>query len=732
MNKIEEIRLSQWAKDNNKTYKQSWSMVKNGEFPEKTRTTKTGRIVVLQESKASEINKTPDNFGKFILPVTNENQELKESKASVRRNKAATSSPTDPYYHIENSIDPYQSGRGTRGGNDCISVTDAIRLCQKCYFFSPIYSQVIDVLTEFSTSNIFLRGGNKKSRDFFVSLFKKINILSLQDKFFREFYRSSNVFPYRFEAILQDDDLKKLNTTYGSKAAKETKLPVKYVILNPADIIVSGNISFASGQFFKRLNSYEIQRMKNPITDDDKNLLSSLSPEIQKQIKEASFSSEIQVPLDPKYVYAIFYRKQDYEGLAVPTAYSVLKDINTKAEMKNIDLAINRTLQRSVLLVTMGYESKNGEYMVDGKAIEAMRALFESESVGKTLVADFTTKVSFVIPDIDKILDPKKYQIINEDIQTGLNNILTGQNEKFANQSIKVKLFIQRLKQSREVFLSEFLNLEIKRVSKDMNFKSYPEAFFEDIDFKDQDLWNRILAQFAQMGILTAEETFNAVETGQLPTNEESLLSQEKFKEAKDKGFYEPIVGGSQSQKEMLDTTNKQQVKMQDKQLEHNDKIKTKELKHQKENPVAPAPSIHIQAPTKLAQPKGRPTGTGTPKSKNKISPSKASEQHSLVKIKDNLILASELSKNIKDTLCDKFKVKELTLEQNEVAEALHQSILISEKPDQWNKSECIGKYLKNPDYQDEEEFNKVEEIAYEHQLDYFLSAILKNSKIDE
>ncbi|MEK6879578.1 MAG: hypothetical protein AABY22_08225 [Nanoarchaeota archaeon] len=730
---MEKIKLSQWAKENSKTYKQSWQMIQDGNFPEEITRNKNGGIFVIRANSHEQAIQNIRKEISFVMPAQIDWQgagtKIQESKASVRRNKTATSSPTDPYYHIENSIDPYQSGRGSKSNNDYISVYDAIRLCQKCYFFSPIYSQVIDVLTEFSTSNIYLRDGNKKSRSFFNALFKKINIIGLEDKFFREYYRSSNVFPYRFEAILKDDDLKKINTTYGTKAAKETKLPVKYVILNPCDIVVSGNISFASGQFYKRLTPYEVQRMKKPITDDDNNLLNSLSPEIQKQIKEAGLSSEIQIPLDSQYIYAIFYRKQDYEALAIPIGFSVLGDINAKAEMKAIDLAVNRTLQRYVLLVTTGSENKNGEYMVDAKAIEALRALFESESIGKTLVADFTTKVSFVIPDIGNILDPKKYEIINEDILTGLNHILTGTNEKFANQSIKVKLFIQRLKQSREAFLNEFLNLEIKRISKDMNFKSYPEAFFQDIDFKDQDLWNRIITQLTQMGILTAEESFNAIETGQLPTNEESLESQEKFKEAKDKGFYEPIVGGAQSQKEMLDTTNKQQIKMTEKQQEHDSKMKTKELKHKAENPEPVAPQFHIQT-SPIKQPKGRPPGSNTPKSKNKISPLKGSEQHSLVKIKDNLILASELSKNIKDTLCEKFKIKELTKEQNEIAEALHQSILISEKPSNWNTS--IGRYLNDPDYQNEEEFEKVEEIAYQHQVDYFLAAILKNSKIED
>ena len=39
----------------------------------------------------------------------------------------------------------------------------------------------------------------------------------------------------------------------------------------------------------------------------------------------------------------------------------------------------------------------------------------------------------------------------------GLNNILLS-DEKFANTSIKVQVFMERLKQGRRVFLENFLN----------------------------------------------------------------------------------------------------------------------------------------------------------------------------------------------------------------------------------------------------------------------------------
>ena len=70
-----------------------------------------------------------------------------------------------------------------------------------------------------------------------------------------------------------------------------------------------------------------------------------------------------------------------------------------------------------------------------------MQKLFENQSVGRVLIADYTTKAQFVIPQVSDILDPKKYETVNSDINSGLNNILTGvggSGERFANHQAKV------------------------------------------------------------------------------------------------------------------------------------------------------------------------------------------------------------------------------------------------------------------------------------------------------
>ena len=712
---MDKKKLSTWAKEQNMPYKQAWKLADSGELPVKIERNKKGSIFVMEQSKASK-------EANFATPVFADRKE--ETIASVRRNRSATQNPTDQYAHIENGLEVFPAGdkisQGNRSGNnnDSVSPSEAIRLVRKAYYNFADLKNILDVMVEYSSSKLYLRGGNAKSRKFFGDWLDKIKIPNLQDRFFLEHYRSCNTIPCRHEATIKDSDVDILNKTYGCKAAKNVKVPVKYVIIDPSSVIVGGNISFSSPQFYQRLNAYEVQRLIKPVTEEDQNFYDSLPDSVKEQLKGQKANVSINIPLNPENCYFIFHKKQDYEPMAVPMAWPVLKDINWKAEMKALDLSVARTTQRAILVITMGYENKNGEYMFDAKAAEAMRALFESESVGKVLVADFTTKVSWAIPDISKLLGKEKYEQVNEDIRTGLNNILAGSNEKFANQSIKVKLFIQRLVQSREVFLNEFLVPEMKRLGKLMGFRNVPVPYFETLDLKDEDLWNRIVTQLTQMGILTSWEATKAIEDGILPDKEESIESQREYKKLKDEGMYEPVAGGPQTQKEMLDETNKQQEKLLTKTQEHDDKQKTKDRKHAAENPQAPAPQIVLNSPTKLKQPAGKPAGTKTPNTKKKARPMSASL------IRDNLLLATKLNTELEKQVIAKFNVKKLDDNQVKLKDAMLETIMMSESPELWN-SETVASYIADPNKKNEERFNEVIKVGNEYQVPDYLASIL-------
>jgi hypothetical protein len=632
-------------------------------------------------------NKSKKAVNEDIQPLmvsqasSNREYEAKGSEDATRsrRNLAGNITRTERYKNIDDGLIPFKYSTGIKGSSN-INIRDAVILCQKCYYNFAIFRNTIDLMTEFSSSNIYFQGGSQKSRDFFSALFKKINISDLQDKFFREYYRSGNVFLYRFDTKIKDADISKITQTFGLTSKASVSLPARYIVLNPADVQIGGSINFSVGRYYKILSDYELERLKNPKTDEDKEVFNSLPKETQNLIMQKTVGV-LSIPLERDKIAAAFYKKQDYEPFAVPMGFPVLEDINWKAEMKKMDMAITRTMQQAVLLITMGDTPNNGG--INQKNLEAMRSLFENQSVGRVLIADYTTKAQFVIPEIGNLIGPEKYEVVDRDIQIGLNNILIG-SEKFANTSIKVQVFMERLKQARQTFITEFLVPEIRRMSKDLGFKNYPEPVFEDIDLKDDVQYSRIFNRLMELGILTPEEGLKAIETGRLPTNEESLESQQKYKDLRDQGFYQPLIGGGAQ-----------------------------------------------------AGGAGRPSGsTGIPQSTKNVKPigqgqqSKASieEKYSVLKIKEYLSKAQKLEEEVGTKLREMHNIKKMSNQQKEIAEQISHIIIANENPENWNDK--ISDYISNPVDSNEEAVKEIQNIAYNHQLDSYISSILRHSKI--
>ena len=340
--------------------------------------------------------------------------DLIETVASTRsrRNKAGSIERTDRYRNIDDGIIPFRYSQGVTN-NSSLDIRDTIVLCQKAYYNFSVFRNTIDLMTEFSMSDIYFTGGSKKAKDFFDALLKKININNLQSKFFREYYRSGNVFIHRFDANVTQSDVTRMTQTFGLTSNASFTIPARYIILNPADIQISGNITFATGEFRKILSDYELERLRNPKTEEDRQVLESLDPEAIKQIKGQGGRkpgyNAVSIRLPMEKMTAVFYKKQDYEPFAVPMGYPVLEDINWKQEMKKMDMALTRTTNQSILLVTMGTEPEKGG--VNQKNLLAMQKLFENESVGRVLISDYTTQAKFVIPDIAGILDPAPWFI---------------------------------------------------------------------------------------------------------------------------------------------------------------------------------------------------------------------------------------------------------------------------------------------------------------------------------
>ena len=599
-----------------------------------------------------------------------DNETFAAKTSTTRSNKSATIVRSDRFKNIEDGLIPFKystSGYG-KGSSDGVEIRDAVILCQKAYYNFAVFRNTIDLMTEFSINNIYFEGGTQKSRDFLQAYFDKINLWSIQDRFFREYYRSGNVFVYRFDANFKPEEITRMTQVFGQEDySRDIKLPIKYSILNPADIILGGNINFSNPLYYKVLSDYELERLKNPQTEEDVKILQNFDKVTIDKIKSKN-ASMITIPLKGEKVSAVFFKKQDYEPFAVPMGYPVLEDINAKAELKKMDMAIARTMQQIVLLVTTGNEPDKGG--VNPKNLAAIQKIFNNKSVGRVLVADYTTKAEFVIPRIGDLLDPKKYDVIDRDITMGLSSVLVG-DQKFANESIKVQVFIERLKQAREVFLNEFLIHEVKRICKTLGFKNYPTPRFEDIDLKDSAAYGRVYNRLIELGILTPEEGLTAIETGRLPNKEDSVKNQVEFKGYKDSGLYEPLIGGK----------------------------------------------------NRAGNQAGRPEDTTEIQQEVPRESAEGAAEISLKKLKEIVLASSHIQSKVEKEILAISEKKRVSKAIKEQAESILEIIIANEDPENWESS--IGTYVRDPVDKNQERVRKVYDIAAEYGLDTYTASIL-------
>ena len=181
------------------------------------------------------------------------------SRTGSRRNASFNTRKLWKYANIREGQLPYFYGKA---GCD---IKDAIMLCQKAYANIPIFRNVIDIMSEFANTELVLEGGTEKSKNFIDKWMQRVNLWGVKDQYFREYYRSGNVFMYRLDTKFTVDDFNRMSTIYGSDdLIKKGDIPIKYILLNPYDITTLKSSNFDGNVYRKILSEYELERLKDP------------------------------------------------------------------------------------------------------------------------------------------------------------------------------------------------------------------------------------------------------------------------------------------------------------------------------------------------------------------------------------------------------------------------------------------------------------------------------------
>jgi hypothetical protein len=611
-----------------------------------------------------------------------------DSGASTGRriNSAALVGVPDRFAAIRAGMLPYAYSPTS----DCVDVRDAIELCQKAYANVAVFANAIDLMSEFANTELYFEAGTKKAKKFFDAWLKKIKIWKVCDEYFREYYRSGNVFIYRVDGTFDESDYRKLIQVYGAEDSLGGKnvVPLKYIFLNPFNIVAKASTTFGNDQYELILSKYDLLRLANPQNEDDKKIAESLPKEAKDALAKKTWQSNgIRIKLDPTCLVSSFYKRQSYEPFAIPFGYRVLDDINAKLEMKKMDQAVLRTAENMILLITMGAKPEDGG--INPANLTAMQNLFKNESVGRTLVSDWTTKAEFIIPDLQKVLGPAKYETLNRDIAEGLQNVIIGE-EKYGNTQTKVQVFLEKLREARNTFLNDFLQPEINRIAKNLGMQSPPKVTFKVTDAKDPTQMWRVVTRMMELGLLDVKTGLETIRTGQFPDpeGEDFMTRQEEYVKERRKGHWLPLSP----------------VPVVSPPLDTNTKYS---IDNQKSAETAPPKATS----KKNMKPSGRPNGAKTAVA-------------SVEDIKTTVYATENLLSFISAKIKEKHKVESLNEFQSQMAERLMQSVVCATEQADWENlaAECvkdpnkIGGLSVRPE---------ILEASVEHQISAYEAALL-------
>lgn len=620
----------------------------------------------------------PDvNYGSVEIQTTHNREALAASApATAYRGSQTNNGLADPAA-FQNLRALPSTFVGYTGDRSYAGMQEPIQLVNKAWTGVPSVRNAIEVAVEFSSQPLYFKSDNATVQKFFTEWWKAIQGPKLVRQCMRCYYREGNDFIYTFYGKFGPAYYKNIQQSFS---AKENRIPIRYELLNPTNVFVPTGLTFPY-TYVRLLSTYELDRLKNPVTVQDKQVYNDLPQMAKDQMRMGSQSPlGVYIPMDPKRLRYFFYKKQDYEPLAVPMVWPVLPYIEWDLALMKMDMELARKIEHAILLVTTGEAPSqfNGGNGINQNNIARLQALFNNQTLTRYLVADYTVEAKWLIPDVKEILGSEKYRVVTERIKEGLQSILTG-DDKFANAQIKAKIFIQRLEEGQNCFLDDFLMPEVESICETMGFRDIPQVGFQKIDLQDEAIMARIITQLGQIGVLTAEQVVKAIDTGILPDSSEMQRGQEAYKAARDKGLYEPLIGG------------------------------------QKDDGTGP---------------NGRPGGSGGGKQSGTRKSSPIGTSRAAISMRtytEHLKAAQQLESDIHAMLQKRFGIAELDEAQRAVAQSMVERIVTLEPVASWRKA--IKRTFEKPPIVPAALAAELEQIELEYNVDALDAALLRHCR---
>lgn len=500
---------------------------------------------------AKNKNKMKNYDPQVLLEVEGANQDVSEA---TKYFKAMANLPQGNTSYRQNIA--YRGQDADKYGallNDCLTPKEAICLSQLVYHSYGLVRHALDTMAEFTVSTVdFHTTKNKKaSREAMLGWSEAVGLKTFLDQVALEYYRSGNVYIYRFETRIKDSAVRDLSQLLGTKGS--VTIPTSYTILDPKLVNFVGSGMLSTNRYQVVIPASEVQLIVQKYSNNPAGL-NSLPTEFKNAISgylgvsKSKGNTDLIVELNPDNLIVLYRKKQPYEAYAWPFLAGTFNDLEFRQELRNMDKALSRVIAKILIHVAVG----DKDHIPSQSALDAIRAKISNSSTSTYLVTDGLVKIDQYYPDVAQMLDPKKYDAVRADIITalGISSAAYGDGSgSFSNNFLGIKILVERIKDGRNKILQEFLIPESKRVARAFNLKAEIIPEIIGVDLNDEKEWAKIYTRLYEDGAFSAQSVIEAIRDQRVPTYEEELQRQEEFIDLKKQGYFESNVNrGGDSQ----------------------------------------------------------------------------------------------------------------------------------------------------------------------------------------
>jgi len=400
------------------------------------------------------------------------------------------------------------------GGATGKEVKERIASCREAYENVGIIGNIVDLMVDFASEGIDIYHRSGPVQKFFRQWATKVNLSQLSQQILKSIYRDGNVPVLSYWGEISEKEVKTFKKAVGKNHSNlfmsdeivdgSKIIPYKFQVLDVLSLDRTGSEMLGTAGW-----SYQFDTADYEVLSSD---MDAKTREVVKHLKDSLGTAEFnklkgtgQMTLDPARFDMLYYKKDGYKSWANPMLWRVMNDVKYKKLLRDMDISLAEGVTNALTVVKLG-ATKDG-LPPSKKKYQKIVSMLKNPSKAKTIVWDDLIDIQTVYPPIESLLSSEKYKQVDDDIRSGLGIaeiLINGGGGNYSSSFLSVKTLLERLELGRQMLL-EYLENQVRLVSKSMGFRTAPVIRMNHMSLADQDSEKKFMLELFDRNAISFE-----------------------------------------------------------------------------------------------------------------------------------------------------------------------------------------------------------------------------------